>query len=33
MDNASNEKSEEIPELFLEKNEKSVNKKLSIFTF
>ena len=29
MDNASNEKSEEIPELFLEKNEKSVNKKLS----
>ena len=29
MDNASNEKSEEIPELFLEKNEKSENKKLS----
>ena len=29
MDNASNEKSEEIPELFLEKNEKSENKKLA----
>ena len=29
MDNASNEKSEEIPELFLEKNEKSENKELA----
>ena len=29
MDNASNEKSEEIPELFLEKSEKSENKKLA----
>jgi len=29
MDSASNEKSEEIPELFLEKNEKSENKKLA----
>jgi len=29
MDNASNGKSEEIPELFLEKNEKSENKKLA----
>ena len=29
MDNASNEKSEEMPELFLEKNEKPENKKLA----